>query len=99
MCAQIIPSPRRDQLPRTQPHTGAQELLRIDRFAVDPGLIVQMRTGGAAGRTDRADHLSDLDLLADLDVDFGEMAVAGRQPVAVIDLDHPPIATAPSRRA
>ena len=32
-----------------QPHAGAQEFLRIDRFAVDPGLIMQMRTGRPAG--------------------------------------------------
>src|SRR5712671_5712139 len=49
------------RLARAQPHPGAQEFLRIDRVAVDPGFIVQMRTGRAAGRADRADHLADLD--------------------------------------
>jgi hypothetical protein len=28
-----------------EPHAGAQKFLRIDRFAVDPGLVMQMRTG------------------------------------------------------
>ncbi len=46
----------------------------------------------------RADHLADLDVFADLDADLGEMAVAGRQPVAVIDLDHAAIAAGPARR-
>ena len=81
-----------------QPHAGAQEFLRIDRVAVDPGFVVQMRTGRPAGRADGADHLSDLDLVADLDVDFRQMAVAGRQAVAVVDFHHAAIAAAPSRR-
>src|SRR5882757_9866062 len=75
-------------LARAEPDTGAQKLLRIDRVAVDSRFIMQMRTGGAAGGADRADHLADLDEVADLDVDLGQMAVAGRQSVAVIDLDH-----------
>src|ERR1700712_429113 len=83
-------------LARAEPHAGTQELLRIDRIAVDPGFIMQMRAGGAAGRTDRADHLSDLDDIADLDVDFRQMAVAGREPVAVVDLDHPAVAAGPA---
>jgi hypothetical protein len=32
-----------------QPNTGAQEFLWIDRIAVDPGFVVQMRTGRSAG--------------------------------------------------
>src|SRR5882757_8345071 len=71
---------------RAQPHTGTQEFLRIDRFAVDAGFVMQMRAGRSAGRADGADHLSDLDGIADLDVDFRHVAVAGRQPVAVVDL-------------
>src|SRR5437764_848669 len=65
-------------LTRAEPHAGAQKFLRVDRVAVDPRFIMQMRAGGAAGRADRADHLADLDGVADLDVDFGQMAVAGR---------------------
>jgi hypothetical protein len=34
---------------RAQPHAGAQEFLRINRFAVDPGLIMQMRASRSAG--------------------------------------------------
>jgi hypothetical protein len=34
---------------RTQSHTGAQEFLRVDCFAVDPGFVVQMRTSRSAG--------------------------------------------------
>src|SRR6516225_6649243 len=73
-----------------------QELLWIDRIAVDAGLIVQVRAGGAAGRTDLADHLADLDALSDLHVDLGEMAVAGREAIAMIDLDHAAVTTAPA---
>jgi hypothetical protein len=32
-----------------QPNAGAQEFLWIDRIAVDPGFVVQMRTGRSAG--------------------------------------------------
>src|ERR1700704_242536 len=63
---------RQNALARAQPHARAQKLLRIDRFAVGPGFIMQMRAGGAAGRADFADHLADLDGLADLDADLGE---------------------------
>src|SRR4051794_1717596 len=64
-------------LARAQPDPCAQKLLRIDCVAVDPGFIMQMRAGGAAGRADRADHLADPDDVADLDVDLRQMAVAG----------------------
>src|SRR5882672_7053580 len=57
-----------------------------------------MRTGRSAGRADGADHLSDLDLIANLDADLRQMSVTGRQAVAVIDFDHAAIAASPSRR-
>ena len=53
-----------------QPQAGAQEFLRVDRFAFDACFVVQMRAGGAAGRADLADGLPDAHLLADLDVDL-----------------------------
>jgi hypothetical protein len=56
--------------PGAQPHAGAQEFLRVDRFAVDPGFIMQMWTGRSAGRANFANYLSDLDLIADFHVDF-----------------------------
>ena len=34
---------------RGQPHAGAQEFLWVDRFAIDPGFVMQMRTGRSAG--------------------------------------------------
>ena len=83
-------------LSRAEPDAGAQELLRVDGFAVDPGFIVQMRAGGAAGGADGADHLADLDDVADPDMDFREMAVAGRQSVAMVDLHHAAVAADPS---
>src|SRR5262245_18836527 len=77
-------------------HARAQEALRIDCFAVDPRLVMQMRSGGAAGRADLADDLAGLDRVADLGVDAGEVAIACRQAVAVVDLDHLAIAALPA---
>src|SRR5215470_519963 len=57
-----------------------------------------MGAGRASGRTDLADHLTDPDDVAVLDVDLGEMAIACRQAVAVVDLDHAAITAAPARR-
>src|SRR5215831_18000286 len=85
-------------LTRAQPDAGAQEFLRIDCLAVDSRFIMQMRACRASGRADFADHLSDLDDIADLDADLGQMAVTRRQPVAMVDLDHAAIAAAPARR-
>src|SRR3981189_2913207 len=59
---------------------------------------MQMRTGRAAGRADGADHLSDLDWVADPDVDLRQVAIAGRQAVAVVDFDPAAVAAGPSRR-
>src|SRR6266852_6072486 len=80
------------------PDARAQEFLRVDRVAVDARLVVQVRSGRAAGRAEPADNLADLDVLADGDVDLGEMAVACRQTVAVIDLDQLAVAAVPTRR-
>src|SRR5262249_1121340 len=86
------------ELARAQAHAGAEEFLRIDRFAVDAGFIVESRPGRASRRSDFADHLADLPDLADLDVDLGEMAVAGREPIAMVDFDHAAVAAGPSSR-
>src|ERR1700691_6482892 len=59
---------------------------------------MQVWTGRPAGRADRPDHLSDLDLVADLDADVGQMAVTGRQAVAMIDFDHAAVAAGPPGR-
>src|SRR5215510_13248617 len=79
-----------------EPDGGAQEFLRVDRVAVDAGLVVQVRAGGAPGRADLADDLADAHVLALADVDGGEMAVARRQAVAVIDFHHFAVAAAPA---
>src|SRR4051794_13038474 len=79
-----------------EPQARAQEFLRIDRFAIDAGFVVQMRSGRAAGRADPADGLADLDLLADLHFDLRHVTVAGREAIAVIDLDHLAVAAVPA---
>src|SRR5580693_682346 len=59
---------------------------------------MQMRAGRAPGRADPTDHLADANALADTNVDFRQMAVAGGKSVAVIDLDHLAVAAAPAGR-
>ncbi len=78
------------RLPSRTP--ARREFLRIDRLAVDAGLVVQMRAGRTPGRTDPADDFADAHGLAYFHVDLGEMAVAGGQAIAVIDLNHVAIA-------
>src|SRR5439155_6019270 len=80
-----------------QPQAGAQKFLRIDRLAVDPRLVVQVRSGRASGGSEPADDLAGAYLLADLHVDRGKMREAVGQPVAVIDFDHPAVAAVPAR--
>src|SRR5436305_9379366 len=57
-----------------------------------------MWTGRSAGRAYLANHLSDLDLIADFDVYFRQMAVAGGQTIAVVDFHHSAVAARRSRR-
>src|SRR5690349_4622751 len=77
-----------DRSNAAEPETGAQEFLRIDRFAVHARFVMQVRAGRAAGRADLADDLADTHRLSDSHVDLRQMAITGREPVAVVDLDH-----------
>src|SRR6266568_2651720 len=56
-----------------------------------------MRAGRTSGRADAANDLPDLDLLADLHFDLRHVAVARREAVAMVDLDHVAVAAAPAR--
>src|SRR6266567_601678 len=57
---------------------------------------MQVRAGRASGRSEQAYGLPDPHLVADTDLDRGEMRVAGRQSVAVVDLDHLAVAAVPA---
>src|SRR6185295_17510262 len=92
LCEKLLP----DDSPQAKP--GAQELLRINRLAIDAGLVVQVRAGRSAGRADPADDLAGAHRLAFFDVSRREVRVACRQPVAMVDLDHPAIAAVPADR-
>src|SRR6188768_2950358 len=59
------------------------ELARIVGHAVDADLVVQVRSGAAAGVADGGDELSALHLLAELHVDPREVAIARLEAVAV----------------
>src|SRR5215475_11918846 len=80
-----------------EPLPRAQEFLRVDRLAFEPRFVVQVRSGRAPGRADVADDLSGLDGLADANGDRRQVTVAGRQSVAVIDVDRAAIAATPAR--
>src|SRR5262245_64069756 len=80
-----------------EPLPRAQEFLRVGRLAFEPRFVVQVRSRRAPGRTDLADDLSGLDGLADANGDRRQVTVAGRQSVAVIDVDHAAVAAAPAR--
>src|SRR5262245_29559263 len=88
--------PRISALQPAEADSRTQKLLRIDGVAVDACLVVEMRAGRTSGRADAADDLADLDRLADLDVDCRQVAIAGREPVAVVDLDHLAVAAVPA---
>jgi hypothetical protein len=53
-----------------QSQARAQEFLRIDRFAVDPCFVVQVRPGGSSSRSDPANDLANAHDLADFNADF-----------------------------
>jgi len=62
--------------------------LRIDRVAVDPRFVVQVRAGGTPGRSDPAYDLANAYDLADFHADLRQMAVTGGKTVAMIDFHH-----------
>src|SRR5947207_2833106 len=93
----IDSTPTHPALARAEPDARAQKLLRVDGIAVDARFVMQMRAGGATGGADGADHLSDLDDIANPDVNFRKVPITCRQPVAVVDLHHAAIAAHPAR--
>src|SRR5262245_46561341 len=79
-----------------EPLPRPQKPLRVDRLAIDAGLVVQVRAGGATSRADPADDLANVHRLADLDVDARQVSVAGREAAAVLDFDHVAVAALPA---
>ena len=75
-----------------------QELQRVDQLAVGENFVVQVRAGRAAGRADVADDVAALDVLARLDVERAQMAVARRQAEAVLEDDQVAVVAGVRRR-
>jgi hypothetical protein len=49
---------------------GVEDVLeRVDRLVLDANLVMKVRSGAAAGRSDEADHITALDLLAWLHIE------------------------------
>src|SRR5579883_183793 len=68
---------------------------RVNGFARNPYLEVEMRAGRLAGRTDRADGLTSLDALTGRDVHGRKMPISGGVPAAVVDEDVVAVAAVP----
>src|SRR5258708_39402050 len=59
--SRLVPSTAR--LTAEQRGAGFEEFLRIDCFAVDAGLVMQMRAGRASGRAEPTNDLADANAL------------------------------------
>src|SRR3546814_3154073 len=57
-------------------------------------LVMDVRAGTPPARPEKPDRAPDLDLFATAHGNLSEMRVTRHQSVAVIDLDHPPVAAA-----
>src|SRR4051812_3788423 len=68
--------------------SSSEETLRVDRFALDPCFVMQVRARRAPGRADAPEDAADFYGLPDGDADRGKMAVAARHAVRMLDLDH-----------
>src|ERR1700688_4342341 len=77
--------------------TGTQILVRVDRNHVEPYLVVQMRSGGAARLAHVPDNLPTRDVLARNDSHGRQMAVNREHIVTVIDGYLSPIAGSHAR--
>ncbi|PAV93290.1 hypothetical protein WR25_26979 [Diploscapter pachys] len=82
----------RDRMDRTvlrgeQVIGGGQERHRVHRMAVDTDFIMQVRAGRTAGRPHQCDQLAARHARAIGDEDLRQMAIAGRDALAVVDLD------------
>src|ERR1051325_4620202 len=65
---------------------------RIDRAPVDADLVMEVAAGRAAGRAHQPDQVAAVDALAGLGDALREVAVAGLDALAVVDLDHVAVA-------
>src|SRR5262249_8438215 len=70
----------RIMLSAEQSLAGVEEFLRVDGFAFDPNLIVQMRSGRPPSRAELADDAACAHGLADPDIDLREMTIAAAAP-------------------
>ena len=68
----------------------------VDRVVVQTDLVVEVRAGRAAGGADEAEELAAGYVVAHLDVDVREVAVAAGKAVTVVDLDHVAVAALPA---
>src|SRR5712691_449586 len=74
-----------------------QILLWIHGLIVDAHFVMQVRAGRTTGRAHQPDGLSAHHRVANANVDPGQVAIARRQPIAMIDIDDVAVAALPSR--
>ena len=75
---------------------SAKEARGINGLINDPHLIMEVRPGGATRRANAAEHCAGVDSLTFTHGDGGEVAIARRDAVAVVDLDHLAVAALPA---
>src|SRR4051812_28217206 len=75
-----------------------EELQRINQLSVDENLVMQVSPGRSAGRTDIAEDVAALDLLAWLHFERAQMAVPRREPEAMFQRDEVTVIAGVCRR-
>jgi hypothetical protein len=75
---------------------GRKETAWVDRFVVEPQLVMEVRASRPAGRADKSHKLSTLKRSTNLNLDLREVTEAADQPVSVVYLDHVAVTALPA---
>src|SRR5690606_17205264 len=74
------------------------ELGGVANDTVEPDLVVEMGSAAAARGPDFAYDFTECNFLASFDRNAGEVAIAGAEAIAMVDLDDPAIPAFPARK-
>ena len=65
----------------------SQILMGIDWSVVDTNFVMEVWSGAATAQTNKADRIATMHVLSGSDGEVGQVAVAGADPVTVVDHD------------